>query len=98
VCQRLFTLYCGVFHTQKFLIKKNPKRLLQVCTFLGTYIVFGSFKSLYLDIAGDYGQNPKINPLNAELNPTRHLLALVGARHFVRVSRIRVKLFLNDHI
>ena len=32
-----------------------------------------------------------INPLNAELNPIRHLLALVGDRHIVHVSRIRVK-------
>ena len=32
-----------------------------------------------------------INSLNAELNPIRHLLALVGARHIVHVSRIRVK-------
>ena len=32
-----------------------------------------------------------VNPLNAELNPIRHLLALVGARHIVHVSRIRVK-------
>jgi hypothetical protein len=31
------------------------------------------------------------NPLNAELNPIRHLLALAGDRHFVHVSRIRVK-------
>ena len=31
------------------------------------------------------------NPLNAELNPIRHLVALVGARHIVRVSKIRVK-------
>ena len=30
------------------------------------------------------------NPLNSELNPIRHLLALVGARHIVHVSRIRV--------
>ena len=30
------------------------------------------------------------NPLNAELNPIRHLLALVGVRHIVHVSRIRV--------
>ena len=30
------------------------------------------------------------NPLNAELNSIRHLLALVGARHIVHVSRIRV--------
>ena len=32
-----------------------------------------------------------VNPLNAELNPIRHLLALVGAHHIVRVSRIGVK-------
>jgi hypothetical protein len=31
------------------------------------------------------------NPLNAELNTIRHLLALVGVHHFVDVSRIRVK-------
>ena len=30
------------------------------------------------------------NPVKAELNPIRHLLALVGARHIVHVSRIRV--------
>ena len=33
----------------------------------------------------------RINPLNVELNPIRHLLALVGARHIVHVSKIRVK-------
>jgi hypothetical protein len=32
------------------------------------------------------------NPLNAELNPNRHLLALVGARHIVHVSRIMVNI------
>ena len=31
-----------------------------------------------------------INPLNPELNPIRHLLALVGVRHIVHFSRIRV--------
>jgi hypothetical protein len=31
------------------------------------------------------------NPLNAELNPIRHLLALLGVHHFLHVSRIRVK-------
>ena len=31
-----------------------------------------------------------VNPLNAELNPIRHLLALVGARHIVHVSRMKV--------
>ena len=33
-----------------------------------------------------------INPLNPELNPICYLLALLGARHFLHVSRIRVKL------
>ena len=33
----------------------------------------------------------RLNPSNAELNPIRHLLALVGARHIVHVSRMRVK-------
>jgi hypothetical protein len=34
--------------------------------------------------------NKDFNPLKAELNPIRHLLALAGAHHFVDVSRIRV--------
>ena len=38
-----------------------------------------------------------INPLNAELNPIRHLLALVGARHIVHVSRIRVNSAKKQH-
>ena len=33
-----------------------------------------------------------INPLNPELNPICYLLALLGAHHFLHVSRIRVKL------
>ena len=32
-----------------------------------------------------------LNPLNSELNPICYLLALLGAHHFLHVSRIRVK-------
>jgi len=32
-----------------------------------------------------------LNPLNAELNPICHLLALLGAHLILHVSRIRVK-------
>ena len=39
-----------------------------------------------------------INPLHAELNPIRHLLALVGARHIVHVSRIRVNYVIRPTI
>ena len=34
-----------------------------------------------------------IKPLNAELNPICHLLALIGAHHILYVSRVRV----NEH-
>ena len=34
-----------------------------------------------------------INPLNAELNPICHLLALLGVHHFLHVSRIRVNVY-----
>ena len=33
-----------------------------------------------------------INPLNPELNPICCLLALLGAHHFLHVSRIRIQL------
>jgi hypothetical protein len=33
-----------------------------------------------------------VKPLNAELNPICHLLALLGAHHILHVSRIRVTL------
>ena len=36
--------------------------------------------------------NMSINPLKPELNPICYLLALLGAHHFLHVSRIRVKL------
>ena len=38
------------------------------------------------------GHSRIINPLNAELIPVCYLLALLGAHHFLHVSRIRVKL------
>jgi len=37
-----------------------------------------------------------INPLNAELNPICHLLALLGAHLIFHISRIRVNG--NDHV
>jgi len=34
------------------------------------------------------------NPLNAELNPICHLLALLGAHHIFHISRLRVNVAL----
>jgi hypothetical protein len=39
-----------------------------------------------------YGRTDMINPLNAELNPICHLLALLGGATIIVVSRLRVKL------
>ena len=39
-----------------------------------------------------YWNSVIINPLKPELNPICYLLALLGAHHFLHVSRIRVKL------
>ena len=33
----------------------------------------------------------EVSPLNAELNPICHLLALVGAHHILHVNRVRVR-------
>ena len=41
-------------------------------------------------VSRTYPQKP-INPLNAELNPICYMPALLGAHHFLHVSRIRVK-------
>ena len=38
-----------------------------------------------------------VNPLNAKLNPTCHLLTLLGAHHIFHVSRIRVNKILYVH-
>jgi hypothetical protein len=39
-----------------------------------------------------------INPLNAELNPICHLLALLAAHHILHISRIRVNAWKTEHI
>ena len=37
-----------------------------------------------------------VSPLNSELNPICHLLALLGTHHIFHVSRIRVKMHLQE--
>jgi len=46
----------------------------------------------YTDVCETAGLARSINPLKPELNPICNLLALLGAHHFLPVSRIRVKL------
>jgi len=37
-----------------------------------------------------------INPLNSELNPICHLMALLGAHHILHISGVRVKMDLQE--
>jgi hypothetical protein len=36
-----------------------------------------------------------INPLNADLNPICHLLALLGAHHIFHISGLRIKIYIK---
>ena len=56
------------------------------CTHRTSLVVKRSFFSFPVAV------NNSINPLNPELNPICYLLALLGAHHFLHVSRISVKL------
>jgi hypothetical protein len=53
-------------------------------TRLGTTEVMGPNSKGYL-------KKKPVNPINAELNPICHLLALLEAHHILHVSRIEVK-------
>ena len=64
-------------HNSAFVISKVIKQIYN--KFLGV--------GVYLEILGEFN----FNALNAELNPICYLLALLGAHHFLHVSRIRVK-------
>ena len=56
-----------------------------------TFIIITSIHILQQLHTRQRGNNNNINPLNPELNPICYLLALLGAHHFLHVSRIRVK-------
>ena len=53
-----------------------------------------NFVGINLNFVGSSNKNiyQQLNALNPELNPICYLLALLGAHHFLHVSRIRVKL------
>jgi hypothetical protein len=67
-------LYRTFSHTGQSIQGGTPKKT-----------IFSLKKKIYL-----YFKQKTLNPLNAELNPICYLLALLGAHHFLHVSRIRV--------
>ena len=82
---------------QNLRIKKFPPCVYVFCIYLRTN---SDFWPIEHKLIGFYnrekcllrGMKWVFNPLNPELNPICYLLALLGAHHFLHVSRIRVKL------
>ena len=68
--------------------KERAVRLVFVYT---DYFAYKIWTHLPIVHQGQTLRRRVVNPLNAELNPICHLLALLGAHHFLHVSRIRVK-------
>jgi hypothetical protein len=58
---------------------------------VGDCLSYGSPRCLNCSMAGEGGEWGVFNPLKPELNAICYLLALLGAHHFLHVSRIRVK-------
>ena len=93
-CIRVLSLLTGHFHCQyKYRLSAYSYRQvsLQVLFHVPTRsnILIGTFCMKYIlttEMCSPF------NPLNPELNPICYLLALLGAHHFLYVSRIRVKL------
>ena len=52
--------------------------------------------SVECGVLNQIAQSFAANPLNAELNPICHLLALLGAHYILHVSRVRVKVKKSD--
>ena len=61
--------------------------------FVQSYILGTVKYQFVISINHLYSSALYINPLNAELNPICHLLALLGGATIVVVSRLRVNLF-----
>jgi len=71
------------------LIIQHAEPMLPIVLLSAVYLAVQYFSTLSHK-RQDFKKN--INPLNPELNPICYLLALLGAHHFLHVSRIRVKL------
>jgi len=85
ILREVFTLYLS-----------NPKQIRSSASNKGqsppsTSFQF-QFSSVILPIDGTGVDKYIINPLNPELNPMCYLLTLLGAHHFLHVSRKRVTL------
>ena len=94
ICSQALIVIHGL--TKEMLLSIYVSVLFISCPFIPNYIVFQTtqfFKAYKLRplVWSGHFRRQNFNPLNAELNPVCYLLALLGAHHFLHVSRIRVK-------
>jgi hypothetical protein len=89
--------HINVRRVNKYFIKWMQFKTMLKAFVIYFCLVWFHFFFAYFFVAGSWNIqfffsicSPLVNRLNAELNPIRHLLALVGTRHFVDVRRIRV--------
>ena len=86
------SLYLGVMWTVD--TKFSPDRSVSFgCKTRGLADMISLYNSVFErhTTKAPYSTVNLLNPLNAELKPICYLLALLGAHHFLHVSRIRVK-------
>jgi len=71
----------------------NPHHIWGLNKIAGEFLILSLFRWTWSVLPGTVPQlfDPILNPLNAELNPICHLLALLGAHHILHVSKIGVK-------
>jgi hypothetical protein len=83
----------NVLDTVLFACVRNRVRTGHIsCSYMSLPHFWGHLRILSSDI----WRNSELNHLNVQLNPTCHLLALLGTHHILHVSRIRVKRF--EHV
>ena len=90
-CDFLTNVFCNRWHNFQ-------SSCVQKCGFLNhslycapCYGIAFVLRTVHVDTSCFFTHH-SINPLKPELNPICYLLALLGAHHFLHVSRIRVKL------
>ena len=90
---------CEMLHLEPLCSNKEQNCnavLTSVIFHLGLFLQWNLLNAtvLWLKTPTLYFEDPRFNPLNTELNPICHLLALLGAHPILHVSRIRV----NSHL
>ena len=84
----IWRIYCSSLIVRRsFIISANRHEVRTTCLY-----IYADMRVCVGDLYGAYSNFGRlINTLNPELNPICCLLALLGAHHFLHVSRIRVK-------